>query len=195
MKPKELLNRLSRMEQSTREEWVENSQMAEAYPYSVSLRLLALAGAQVWGEKPISSRQMRKEVLISNNAVLPQQLVGKACEYKPVAEHFDVMQEINAYQEISYKTAPKSVILSQYLEDECQQPEQSESAPMESLEVLGKKSITADDTLVSETLAVVYEKQGKIEKAIEMYERLTAKYPEKSSTFANRIAELKSRQE
>lgn len=194
MNAQELLNRLSRMEQSTCEEWTENCQMAEKYPYSVPLRLLALAGTQVWGDRPISSQQMRTEVLIANNASLPQQLVGKACKYEPLPDNFDVIQEINSYQEVSYKTAPKSIILSQFLDEGCQQSEQSENAETQSLEVLGKKSITADETLVSETLAVVYEKQGKVQKAIEMYERLAAKYPEKSSTFANRIADLKSRQ-
>lgn len=192
MDSKELLDRLSRIEQSTREEWMENVSKAESHPYSVPLRLLALAGAQVWGEHPINGRQLRKEALIANNATLPSQIVKRACEYKP--RQFDVMQEINAYQEVSFKTAPKSVILSKFLDEGCVQAEQSSDEPMESLESLGKKSIAADNALVSETLAIVYERQGKIDKAIEMYERLAVQNPEKSSTFANRIAELKNRQ-
>jgi tetratricopeptide (TPR) repeat protein len=60
-----------------------------------------------------------------------------------------------------------------------------------SVEVLGKKSIREDESLDTETLAVVLEKQGKYDRAIGVYEKLIAKYPEKSSTFAIRISELK----
>ena len=106
---------------------------------------------------------------------------------------FDIMKEINAYQEVSFKTAPKSVILSKFLETGNYNPEdlgESDSIPVE---VLGKKSIAADDTLETETLAVVLEKQGKFDRAISVYEKLIVKYPEKSSTFATRISELKNK--
>jgi hypothetical protein len=106
---------------------------------------------------------------------------------------FDIMKEINAYQEVSFKTAPKSVILSKFLETGNYNPEdlgESDSIPVE---VLGKKSIAADDSLETETLAVVLEKQGKLDRAISVYEKLIVKYPEKSSTFATRISELKNK--
>lgn len=41
-----------------------------------------------------------------------------------------------------------------------------------------------DDGLVSETLARIHEKQGNFAKAMEVYERLAVKYPEKSVYFA-----------
>ncbi|MBC7451505.1 MAG: hypothetical protein H7259_08455 [Cytophagales bacterium] len=44
---------------------------------------------------------------------------------------------------------------------------------------------------VSETFAILLEKQGKIEKAIGMYEELSLKNPEKKPYFAIRIQELK----
>jgi len=46
---------------------------------------------------------------------------------------------------------------------------------------------------ISETFAVLLEKQGKIEKAIQVYEELILKNPEKNSYFATRIQELKKK--
>ncbi|MGG7033714.1 MAG: tetratricopeptide repeat protein [Flavobacterium sp.] len=49
--------------------------------------------------------------------------------------------------------------------------------------------------LMTETLAKVYLEQKKYQKAIQAYEILILKYPEKSSYFANRIADIKTLQQ
>ncbi|MBQ6955050.1 MAG: hypothetical protein IJP80_00320 [Bacteroidales bacterium] len=108
---------------------------------------------------------------------------------------FDIMREINAYQEVSFKTAPKSVILSKFLETGNYKPEDLGSAPAVSVEDLGKKSIQQDDSLDTETMAVIFEKQGRYDRAIAIYEKLITRNPEKNSTFAIRISELKMKLE
>lgn len=56
---------------------------------------------------------------------------------------------------------------------------------------ISRESTKEDDDLLTETLIKVYIAQGYIEKAIKSYEKLSLKYPEKSTYFANQIKELK----
>lgn len=57
-----------------------------------------------------------------------------------------------------------------------------------------QRSLQKDDELISETLARVYERQGKISKAKEIYEKLSLKFPEKKRYFADLINKLDNKQ-
>ena len=57
-------------------------------------------------------------------------------------------------------------------------------------EDLSGGSTSFDDDLVTETLAKLCIKQGKIDKAIEIYRKLIWKFPQKKTYFAARIEEL-----
>jgi hypothetical protein len=54
-----------------------------------------------------------------------------------------------------------------------------------------KKSIVENNDIITETLAKVYAKQEHFEKAILAYQKLSLKYPQKSSYFAEQIKVLK----
>ena len=54
-----------------------------------------------------------------------------------------------------------------------------------------KKSIVENNDIITETLAKVYAKQEHFEKAILAYQKLSLKYPQKSSYFADQIKVLK----
>ncbi|NQV01613.1 MAG: hypothetical protein HQ542_03135, partial [Bacteroidia bacterium] len=52
-----------------------------------------------------------------------------------------------------------------------------------------------EDEIVSETLAILYHKQGNTGKSIRVYEKLCLLFPKKSSYFAARIEELRAHQQ
>lgn len=55
---------------------------------------------------------------------------------------------------------------------------------------LAQDSIASDESLVTETMARIYAKQGKLSKARKAYQMLALKYPEKSIYFANQLKKL-----
>ncbi|MCT4580243.1 MAG: hypothetical protein N4A35_02410 [Flavobacteriales bacterium] len=60
---------------------------------------------------------------------------------------------------------------------------------------MAKMSLVANNQFVTETLATIYAKQGQIDKAIEIYQQLSLKNPEKKTFFASRIRFLKEKQQ
>ncbi|MBK8967411.1 MAG: hypothetical protein R3D58_06035 [Saprospiraceae bacterium] len=58
-------------------------------------------------------------------------------------------------------------------------------------QMLAEKSVTESKSIISETLAKLYVDQGYTEKAIDMYERLSLAFPDKSAYFAAEIDKLK----
>ena len=111
------------------------------------------------------------------------------------AGEIDILDEINSFQDISFKTAPKSVILENFLDSGSKNLPLSKSGDKLSIDELGKKSNSDENGLTSETLAIILEKQGKFEKAVEIYEKLMRQNPEKNRIFAVRISELKTKLE
>ncbi len=53
-----------------------------------------------------------------------------------------------------------------------------------------KKSLSENDDFITETLAKIYKEQGHFDKAINAFEKLILKFPEKKTLFATRINEI-----
>ncbi len=66
-------------------------------------------------------------------------------------------------------------------------------AELFSTENLAKMSLVEDEGFVTETMAMIYARQGHVKKAIRAYTLLGLKYPEKSVYFANQIKRLQQR--
>ncbi|MBR5353461.1 MAG: hypothetical protein IK126_07070 [Bacteroidales bacterium] len=210
----QMMNRPGRL---TPEEWDELHRERDRYPFSAPLQVLALladkaGGAPLWEKQALPYVSLyvpdvewlyaQMEALDRPAAVPPaprpaaqEEAVPtpQAEEERPLPPGFDILQEINAYQDVSFKTAPKSVILSNFLEKDGGITLDSDTYDAVSVQELAQNSIRPSDSVESETLAVILEKQGKLQQALAMYEKLMVNNPEKSSTFAVRIAELQSK--
>lgn len=113
---------------------------------------------------------------------------------KPTVDEqpFDILNEINTFQEVSFKTAPKSVILSNFLQMTPADEQKMSSIDNADADLTDKNSLSEDESIGTETLALILEKQGKYAKALAIYKNLLAHNPEKNSIFAPRIEKLES---
>lgn len=88
-----------------------------------------------------------------------------------------------------HEKQPKPDLISRFIElnPRIEAPRADEKAGTDDLSV---PHTVIKTTLVSETLAKIYLQQGYYTKAINIYEKLCLKYPEKSSFFANQIEKI-----
>ena len=78
-------------------------------------------------------------------------------------------------------------LIDKFLSGKTNRPKKEFFSP----EKMAKKSLEDKEGMVSDTLARIYINQGNYSKAIDAYERLILKYPEKSDYFAARIEKVK----
>jgi len=67
-------------------------------------------------------------------------------------------------------------------------PKEKSNVPVDDI---SKPFVEESDGLVTETLARIYVNQGYYSRAIDIYEKLSLKFPEKSSYFASQIEKVK----
>jgi hypothetical protein len=82
----------------------------------------------------------------------------------------------------------KFELFDKFLEKKKRIKPQKQKTVMDDLSI---KSLASTDELMTETLAKVFVKQKKFENALQAYQILSLKYPEKNSFFADQIKEIK----
>ncbi|MBP5677623.1 MAG: tetratricopeptide repeat protein [Bacteroidales bacterium] len=164
--------------------------MLSKYPHSAVVSTMALLADHAFGFDTPEERKMAALSMCNSQGLASMLAVAHPQDAGVV--DFDILNEINDFQEVSFKTAPKSVILSNFLKITSDEESDSTVENTVPVEYADKKSITPDVSFGTETLAVIYEQQGYYDKALAIYENLISQNPEKVSIFAPRIERLKS---
>jgi tetratricopeptide (TPR) repeat protein len=161
----------------------------DRYPHSSIINVLALLADHAHGFD--TPEQRRAAMLAMCDSAKLDDMLNRAASANE-APSYDIFSEINTFQEVSFKTAPKSVILSNFLNaGPAEDVQKAQEAPVPEVHD-DKKSIQPDEILGTETLAVILEDQGRYEQALAIYKNLLAHNPEKSSNFAARISRLET---
>ncbi|MCF8330850.1 MAG: hypothetical protein K9H84_00195 [Bacteroidales bacterium] len=100
--------------------------------------------------------------------------------------------EKTTFNKESSDTSYTTELIDKFMQNEPRIIPDKEKDYSEEAEV-ADQSLKDDHEFISETLAMIYQRQGKINKAIEIYQKLSLKFPEKKRYFANLIEELKKK--
>jgi len=95
--------------------------------------------------------------------------------------------------EVNFEKQKKNVLIDKFIENNPKIPPIKKDAEVPA--IFYEPSNADNSSLMTETLARVYLEQKKYQKAIQAYEILILKYPEKSSFFADRILDIKHLQQ
>jgi hypothetical protein len=89
------------------------------------------------------------------------------------------------------KTIDSDSLINQFIENEPRISRPKTNQKFYQPDEMAQQSATEDNDLATETLANIYRSQGLYNKAIDIYEKLRLKFPQKSGYFASLIEELK----
>ena len=111
--------------------------------------------------------------------------------FKPIEREEEEKEEEKPSEIVSEKQK-KNELIDRFIETSPKIPPVKKDEPIPS--VFFEPSNADNSYLMTETLARVYLEQKKYQKAIQAYQILILKYPEKSSFFADRILDIKNLQ-
>ncbi len=164
-------------------------QKAEAYaPDRHTYRTFILGEAGIKHEKYI--KKQGQEENVQSTADAAEKVLAELNSPKTEGAQKENGDSADQHQDDKKhnKTVQKQAIIDRFLSDEPRIKPNPDDIPAGQL---SPESIEDDPELVSETLAELHAKQGRTDRAIAIYEKLSLMFPEKSSYFAKKIESVK----
>jgi len=125
------------------------------------------------------------------------EITTKAAKKRPKKDEHDIIEEITSRKELKIVDAHKKEqlnIINNFIEKEpilTKRIDADKQSNKQAAEDLSASSTNLSDDVVSETLAKLMIKQGRKQKAIDIYKKLIWKFPQKKTYFVEIIGELK----
>ena len=143
-------------------------------------------------DNPAENIEIGKPLQFSSNEKHSFQEWLELSKVKPIAREEQPSEPLNT-SEVNFGKQKKKELIDKFIEASPKIPPVKHDNPIPG--IFYEPSKADNSFLMTETLARVYVEQKKYHKAIQAYEILILKYPEKSSFFADRILDIKNLQQ
>ncbi len=150
------------------------------------------ANEAISNDNPAENLEIGKPLQFSSNEKHSFQEWLELSKVKPIAREEQPSEPLNT-SEVNFGKQKKKELIDKFIEASPKIPPVKHDNPIPG--IFYEPSKADNSFLMTETLARVYVEQKKYHKAIQAYEILILKYPEKSSFFADRILDIKNLQQ
>jgi len=171
-----------------------NSQLRKASVHAGDRRLLFklitenVKKVEEVAEKKLEDLVQRKEEIVAKKSPEKELEIGKPLQFSEDETHsFSEWLSLNKAKKINRtNTENQENLIDSFIENEPSISKPKKATFFSSAQS-AKGSLLENDEIITETLARVYLEQGHYDKAIASYKKLSLRFPQKSSFFANQI--------
>ncbi len=187
-KREELLERVQRRLEELKVEKLRIEKFIEDEQHRISSKIDNKDKREPVEEKTVAGKAVKPKSKKTEQSVFDDIQAGLNKKEISIPDYFEDIANVIGDAE---NKASKKDLIDKFIEEEPSIGRAEEKKHFFSPDEQATHSLADHDDMVSETLAKIYLQQGKIAQAIKIYERLSLKFPEKSTYFAGQIDKIK----